>query len=186
MITVQKSEFKKLYDIACADWKSKLDEAMKGQAFSTDISFEESFVAKMEAACTAGQKPVFEAIFAKHLKTDLFTKIKTIEDVYKELGKKMPTLEDFDFLSLKQATKLLNACHVKHIEELFDFEPNFDNGNQEKWYPYFEKRSGSWMFLVSYCHGSALTSMVWSGFYKDRKTSDFVGKTFIDIYTAII
>lgn len=181
MITVLKSEFEKLYNMACASWKPKLDEAMKGQTFSDKLSFEENFVEQMQNACTAEQKPVFDSIFAKHIQSNLFS-IKKIEEVYERLNKKMPTIEDFMFLGDKQAKKQLNLCHIKHIEELFGFIADFNNGNQEKWYPYFERKSSGWVFGGSVYYFSYFDSG--PAFFKDRKTADFVGKTFLDIYVA--
>ena len=121
MITVLKSEFEKLYNIVCANWKSKLDEAMKGQTFSINLEFTEDFVEEMKNACTAEQRVVFDSIFAEYIKNDLFT-IKNIEEVYNKLNRRMPTIKDFDFLTDEHAKKQLNLCHIKHIEELFDFK----------------------------------------------------------------
>lgn len=102
----------------------------------------------------------------------LFNKIKNYSDVCKELYEKEETCP------IKK---------IKQIERLFNsfWKKDWKNKNQEKWYPYFEYTSsgGLVFYSSSYCYFSTYGPVA---FYKDKETSDFVGKTFLDIYKEIL
>lgn len=104
----------------------------------------------------------------------LFDRIKDYSDVYKELNEEE---KQSPFDKIKQIERLFNGSWKK----------DRNNINQEKWYPYFYIVSGSLVFSVSSCrhHRSSIFSGQ-VGFYKDEKTSDFIGKTFIKIYEEIM
>ena len=115
---------------------------------------------------------------------DLFSKIKNYFDVCKELNEKEITSFDFGSnINKKDLNKLINAAKIKQIERLFngDWIPKFD-GKQYNYYPYFTGIGVGVVFYdSSYCYGS----LGQVAYYKDKKTSDFVGKMFIDIYREI-
>lgn len=116
---------------------------------------------------------------------DLFSKINNYSDVCKELNEQELTEKNYSFIkNKKDRLKQLAFGKLKQIERLFngDWIAIF-NGSQQNWYPYFTPAGGSLVFCFSsyfsdYCGGV--------GFFKDRKTSDFVGKGFIDIYRELI
>jgi hypothetical protein len=62
-ITVNKTDAKKLYDLACDNWKRKMDEYLKPFMFQDTIDFSEGLVKEMQLACTPVQLPVFKEIF---------------------------------------------------------------------------------------------------------------------------
>jgi hypothetical protein len=62
-ITVNKTDAKKLYDLACDNWKRKMDEYLKPFMFQDTIDFSEGLVKEMQLACTPEQLPVFKEIF---------------------------------------------------------------------------------------------------------------------------
>jgi hypothetical protein len=71
---------------------------------------------------------------------------------------------------------------IKQIEKLFNdnWKVNLTDPNQAKYYPYFEIKSSGLVFggsSYSYCSFFGRVA-----FYKDSKTSDFVGKTFLKEY----
>ena len=101
----------------------------------------------------------------------LFENIKSYNDVCHYLHE---PLESLPYLQIKQIEKLFNGNWVK----------NFSN-NQENWYPYFEykKSSGCLGFGSSHYFDSLSRGQV--AFYKSKKISDFIGKTFIDIYNKL-
>jgi hypothetical protein len=118
----------------------------------------------------------------------LFDKIRSYSDVCEELGEKELSLSDFDFLDIEYRNKILNQSKLKQIEKLFnfDFKIDWSNHNQYKYYPYFEV-SGSGLglgFYGSYYDGSGFGGL--PAYFKDRETSDFVGKTFVDIYKELL
>ncbi len=116
---------------------------------------------------------------------DLFSKIKNYSDVCKELKEDEIKESDFKFLHKNDRKKAINFAKVKQIERLFngDWEVKFDS-NQQNWFPYFTSGGSSGLvFLSSGCYDDCSYFEV--GFFKDKKTSDFVGKTFIDIYREL-
>lgn len=51
MIKIKKTEFQKLYDIACSSWKTKFDDKLKKFLFIDHVEFDESFIQEMRTAC---------------------------------------------------------------------------------------------------------------------------------------
>jgi hypothetical protein len=77
----RKSEFKPLYDAACADWKTRFDNVLKSFVFTDEIEFTSDFVNDMRNACTADQRKIFNTIF-KEVNKNAF--IKPINQSYIE------------------------------------------------------------------------------------------------------
>lgn len=185
-IKIKKIEFKKLFDVACTNWKTKFAEKLDFFSSSDSFEFEESFLQEMKQACTAEQKPIFNKMFGKYLKEeiDLF-KIKTYKEVCKKLKEKELTINDFKFLAVEYRKKALASTKLQQIEKLFNgsWVKDFNNSNQRKYYPYFEKRSSGW--LVHSVHGYRCSSRAGAAFYKDEQTAKYCGSTFINIYSDL-
>jgi hypothetical protein len=83
-IKIKKKEFQKLYDIACNQWQPIFQEKFKEFLFEDYIEFDESFLLKMQKACTDPQLKVFNVIFKPYLEEviDLFS-INTYKKVCK-------------------------------------------------------------------------------------------------------
>lgn len=115
---------------------------------------------------------------------DLFGKIKNYSDVCKELNEKEFTLDSLTSLPEYLRIKTLAFLKIKQIEKLFngDWKPKFD-GKQYNYYPYFTGIGLGMVFYGSY--DSCDFSYGQVTFYKDKETSNFVGKTFIDIYREL-
>lgn len=118
---------------------------------------------------------------------DLFSKIKNYSDICKELGEEELKESDFKFLHKKDRKKALNQAIISQGARLFngDWEARFD-GKQKNWYPYFAIGSGMVLgfdssgCIYSYCYGG------FTGYFKDQKTSDFVGKLLITNYRELV
>jgi hypothetical protein len=102
---------------------------------------------------------------------DLFNKVKNYDDVCKELNEPR---ESCPYKKIKQIEKLFNGSWIK----------NWLDKNQQKWYPYFEFTGSDLVFYRSFCYHCSSDGQV--AYYKDKKTSDFVGKTFLKEYQDII
>jgi hypothetical protein len=64
IISVKKSDFKKLHDLACSNWKTKLNNFIaRDFLYSDTIDFKSEFVNEMRSACTPEQLVVFKEIF---------------------------------------------------------------------------------------------------------------------------
>lgn len=118
---------------------------------------------------------------------DLKQKVEFYSDVCSLLGITELTVNDFSMLPLKQAKKQLAYHQIQNIALLFNgnWEIDWNNNGQYKYYPYFTKSSGGgWGFYGSLGYfSSCCFGMV--AFYKSKDISDFCGKTFIDIYSVL-
>ena len=186
-VKIKKLEFKKLYDVACEGWKTKFDEKFKNFIFDNEIEFESSFLEEMQKACTKEQLPIFLKIFGKFVEQseDLF-KIKSYSEVCKKLKEKEFTLKDFSFMNIELRKKALAQAKIQQIEKLFNggWVKNWLDRNQQKWFPYFNVTENGLVFHCSSFHCGYADGQV--AFFKDEKTSNFIGKTFPDIYKDII
>lgn len=187
-IKIKKKEFKKLYDIACVNWKPKLEDKLKPFLFSEDVEFEQGFVDEMEKACTKEQKVIFEKIFAKFLNTnsDLF-KIKTYSELCKKYKIKKLKISDFKFLPIEQREKALAYHQIRTIEKIYngDWVIDWKNHSQYKYFPWFEYKFGQGLvYDCSLYRYSCSDGPV--AYFKDEKTSIFIGKVFINIYKILI
>jgi len=184
MITIHKKDFKELYDIACKDWQSKFNEILKTKVFSDTLEFKEDFVLEMKDACTKEQRPVFDKIFKSHLKTDIIDRIKSYKDVCFELGVKELTVSDFSFLPEEQRVSALAYHKIQNITKVFNqgWVPDWNNRNQPKYYPYFEKTNSGWV-LIS-CVGLSCFSLAGAGqHFKSSELALHCGNLFLDIYS---
>ena len=116
---------------------------------------------------------------------DIFT-ANTYSKVCTRLKEKEYTLRDFSSFTKSDQPKLLAFAKIKQLERYFNqnWTVNWKNTNQYKYRPYFESRGSGLVFDGS-------IDCLWNfnaavGFFKDKETSDFVGKTFIDIYKDLI
>lgn len=64
-LTVKKSEFKKVHDVACDTWKKKCKEYASKDLFSDEITFTQQEVDEMFDAAQSHQLPVLEEVFGK-------------------------------------------------------------------------------------------------------------------------
>lgn len=119
-------------------------------------------------------------------KMPLFDKVKTYGDVCKFLPIKELTIEDFDFLPEEQRLKSLNFHKLQNIAKLFNgtWKINWKDSKQEKWYPWFDTNSSGLVFGGSGCDRGYSYGTV--AYFPDRETSDYIGKTFLDLYKGIL
>ncbi len=117
---------------------------------------------------------------------DLFSVATNYPTVCRLLEESELTEDDYCFIKNDKARrKALANGKIEQIQRLFngDWIPKFDS-SQYNWYPFFTYSYGG---LLGFCDSGNECSY-FSGrvsFYKDKKTSDFVGKTFIDIYIEL-
>jgi len=122
-------------------------------------------------------------LIEKEDEIDLFS-IKTYKEVCKVLGEQEYTENDFE--NTYDCEKLLAFAQLKQIERLYNgnWVKDWSNKNQYKYYPYFTlNSSGGLVFGYSSYSYSRWYGQV--GFFKDQKTSDYIGKTFISIYEKL-
>lgn len=117
---------------------------------------------------------------------DLFS-ITTYKEVCKVLNEKELTLCDFKEFSEKLSKKLLATARIEQLERLYNqnWVKNYNDKNQYKYRPYFEFTNNNWRFDFSVDYFWYVYSVV--GVFKDEKTSNYVGKTFLnEIFVDIL
>ena len=111
-----------------------------------------------------------EVINKKSSIRDLFS-ITTYKEVCEELEENQ---EICPYKKIKQIEKLFNRGWIK----------DWSDKNQHKYYPYYTiDDSNELVFYSSYCNFVSFRGQV--SFYKDKETSDHIGKNFINIYKEI-
>lgn len=87
VVSIKKTDFKKLYDIACSGWKTNFDDYLKPFMFSDSIDFKQDFINQMRKACTTDQLPVFNELFGELDKNAFISEASPdfLEDISEEL-----------------------------------------------------------------------------------------------------
>jgi len=120
------------------------------------------------------------------LEVPLEHRIRDYKDICEELGEKELTLKHFRSIPVYLKVRLLARTQLEQIAKLVNREYKVDwkNKDQYKWYPYFEFAVGRGLvFRISHGDGHYFNGLV---AFKDRPTSDFVGKTFTSIYEKLM
>lgn len=184
-VKIKKSEFEKLYKMACTTWVPRLDEKLKPFIFSDTVEFDEGFMLDMQKACTTEQLVVFKKIFKGFLGEDKLG-VTDYATVCKMLKRKVLTIKDFAFLPENQRKKALHQHMVMNLEDFFNegWIPDWTNSSERKHYPWFERRTGGWVFFGSGYFGSY--SYGQAGFYKTSEISDHIGKYFLEVYKPLL
>lgn len=148
------------------------------------IELDRDFLKEMKKACDASQLKIFNSIFKDYIEDlELLTSYSAI---CKKMKRKELSISDFSFLPTKKQQEKLFAIHqIQTIEEYFNagWVPDWNNANQPKYYPYFEKRKTGWVFDTSGYDSYGSHGLV--GFYATREISDHVGKNFIHLYKIV-
>ncbi len=118
-------------------------------------------------------------------KDTLFDVVKDYTTFCKAVKIKELSVKDFKFLPEDEQVKAFNYHKIKNIEKYFNgtWVKDWNNSSQPKYYPYFNYTSQGLVFADStYDHCDYYGRVA---FFKDKQTSDFVGKTFPDIYKEL-
>ena len=113
-------------------------------------------------------------------------RIKTYEDACTELGivpmdedhaKAMLSLDEINYIKVKTVTQALNEGWV----------PDWTNGNENKWTPYFRLSGGAFVFHVTNYDYSFATAGDGSRLcFKSDELATYAGKQFIEIYKGFM
>ena len=95
---ITRVELKKIYDVACQTWKSKIEKYAQRNPFGEYIEFTEKEIQEMISACTKEQLPIVKEIFNI---TTSWENIKSLSDAIKYLGE-----SDEDVVELSKLLRL--------------------------------------------------------------------------------
>lgn len=141
IVTIKKSDFKPLYDIACPEWKSKFNAFLIPFHFQDTIPFEEKFIEEMRKACTSSQIPVFESIFGKKKVEIDYDKLKTGSKVMiKYTGNHCSGINKID------TSKPVDIVFYKTIERINDDNVFYSSKGPHKSYVTFHQNGNYCLF----------------------------------------
>jgi hypothetical protein len=114
-------------------------------------------------------------------------RIKTFEDAQRETG--LPNTPDFKEVpeEMREFLKAIYQAAVitKALNE--GWVPDWNNGNQKKWYPWFEMSSGGFVFRDANCaYSFACAGNASRLCFPTEELADYAGRQFADVYSRII
>lgn len=181
---IKKSDLKIIYDSVCQDWQKTLqDLILWSEGIEVEIS--NDLIEKGYNQANDSQKKLIEKYF-KIENLDILSKIKDFKDILKLSGK---TLKDLPYQKpiTENQVKLNALFKIQLIEEIVNggWKPDWSNSNEYKYYIWFELKNKFWVVGGSrYYYAS--DSAVEVAFYKNKKISDFVSKTFLKEYKEFL
>lgn len=146
------------------------------------LQLEDATARQLYNNASAELKVILEESFGKPFFSQKITdRIKTWQDVVLALPYKL-------FLPYENPSnkfeRAINAnVKIQKIAEVLNegWSANFDNKNEYKYYPYFEKKSSGWFFSnVSFSDDYA--SMGFGLYFKSSELAKYAGEQFIEIY----
>lgn len=99
---LSRTDFKRIYEIACTNWKTKLAEKFKDLLIQDTVEVDEEYYKIMRAACTPEQHKLFDEIFGKD-----------IEDKYRMKAFSTPDNENLKAFC-KEALEYEDAIEILH------------------------------------------------------------------------
>lgn len=119
-------------------------------------------------------KEVFEKTFGAAVFKKITERVKSYEDALEVLGRTPSNLSNvLHIAAYEKLTTIIEALN----EGWF---PNWDNGNEAKFYPYFDMKNGSQLYyILSYYQYSSVSSRF---FFKNFELAEYAVKQFIDLY----
>ena len=109
--------------------------------------------------------------------------ITSYEHACKILNLKTLTLDDYSNLPIDEQKQAFALHKLKRIIKVLNqgWEPNFDNSNEYKYFPYFDMRNLS--FSYHYCNNWYYNSLVGAGLlFKELKSLEYAVKIFLNEY----
>jgi len=152
------------------------------------LQIEDSKARILYKTATPEFKEILEDSFGKEFFSGKITdRIKTYEDACTELGEKPLneselksfgfTPDEINYRKLKTVIKVLNEGWV----------PDWTNGNQAKWYPYFRLSSGAFVFDdASYDNSYANAGLGSRLCLSSAELATYAGKQFVDIFKGFM
>lgn len=136
--TITKTELKRIFDISCKDWKTKIEKYTLRNAFGEDIKFSEKEIQEMISACSTEQLPIVKEVFDI---IETYGSLKTVEDCINKLTEKDEEVIQLRKLeSIKGLAEhiLNNQIAVVITKALNDgWTADWNSSNEYKYYPCF-------------------------------------------------
>ena len=135
-------------------------------------------------------KQMLENLYGKEIfaNQNVMDRIKTFEDAMEETGRK--GVPDFSDLPKDMRKHFIALYKMEVITEALNegWKADWDNSDENKYYPYFTMSPSSFALCVSYCVYACAWAVAGCGsrlFYKTRELAEYSAKQFIDIWKNI-
>lgn len=133
------------------------------------------------------QKIMKETFGEDFFKKKHFTEIKTFSDACEAIG---TTEEEFNkrWENLGLPNDTISYEKVKIVVKAINqgWTPDWDNSNQQKWFPIFNLSSGFGFSYSHYYYGITFTHVGSRLCFESEEKSDYAAKQFIDLYKQFI
>jgi hypothetical protein len=182
---IKKSDLKIIYENVCEGWQKTLQDLILWSE-SSEIEISNDLIQKGYSEANDKQKKLIKKYF-KLENLDVLSKIKDFKDILKLSNKTLKDILPYQKPTTENQVKINALAKIQLIEEIVNegWTPNWSNSNEYKYYIWFEfKKSVGWVVYGSYdfcsdCYGGV-------SFYKNKKVSDFVSKTFLKEYKEFL
>jgi hypothetical protein len=145
--TISRENLKKIYDVACSGWKTKIEDYAKRNPFKDDIDFTQNEVNEMFNASDDKQKSVLSKIFKQSL--NITDKIKSFNDVVlndeeNSILMSLVKLGNKKFIALYKLELIIKALNE-------GWYPDWNNESEYKYFNYFRMKGVfSYSFTLNY------------------------------------
>lgn len=152
------------------------------------IQLEKDTIISIYKTSNLENKKMLEKELTKKFFENIIDKIKDFDDILELSGYE----SEEEFLPYKKPKnkkeiKLNNIARLQLISEVYNegWVEDWNNNQQYKYYPYFNKSSYSWVVYGCdyYCGSSSVGSLV---YFKDKEKALDAGNKFIKIYSEIL
>jgi hypothetical protein len=158
---ITKKNLKKIYDVACATWKAKLESYASRNPFEADVELTSDEVNEMFKASDDNQKNILDKFLIRD--NGVMDKVTSYKTACKVLG-----IEPNHKTSYERLTTIIKALNN-------GWKPNFKDSNERKYYNYFHNNQSGFSFYAVYCYYTNM--LVPSALYlKDEETALYANK----------
>jgi hypothetical protein len=182
---IKKSDLKIIYENVCEYWQKILQDLILWSE-SSEIEISNDLIQKGYNEANDKQKKLIEKYF-KLENSDILSKIKDFKDILKLSNKTLKDILPYQKPTTENQVKINALAKIQLIEEVVNegWKPNWSNSNEYKHYIWFEfKKSVGWVVcaFADCCFGCGGEV----AFYKSKKISHFVSKTFLKEYREFL
>lgn len=145
-----------------------------------EFKVDQEFILEAYNAACDNWKKKLKSKFPEAWPKNITDKVKTFEDVESILGK---VVLPYTNPSTKQQVSTNASVKIQHISKALNegWTPNFNNSDERKWYPWFEKKISGWSVRgVGYYCG--LAGMGSDFFFKSEELARYAATKFLEIY----
>lgn len=178
---ITKTELKKIYEVACKDWKSKIEKYTLRNAFGEDIEFSEKEIKEMISACSSEQLPIVKKVFNI---IETHKSLKTVEDCINKLTEKdeeviqLRKLESIEGLAEHILNNQIAVVITKALND--GWVGDWNDSSEYKYFPWFylgkNFRCDYYNRWDTYSDTSARLCL------KNKELAIYAGQQFIEVY----